>query len=255
MVLRRIGTGKALEKPGRGEIFLHYLSIDTAPTRRARAVRVAGFDPAGEFCRVSKRITLRMQPFGREDSRSAVVSDFGSHFVDDQRGIWRLELNMDISIKPARIEDAEQLAHVQFNSVHGTGAKFYSREVCQEWSPVPSPKRTNGFIKAISSGQEIMFVAWVGGEMAGFASIVPAGSELRAVYVDPKFGNLGVGKMLLQRVELEARNRGITKLEMHASLSAEDFYKSQGYIVLERIDHTLGSGKKMPAIKMEKVLG
>ncbi|PWU19698.1 MAG: hypothetical protein C5B49_05370 [Bdellovibrio sp.] len=161
---------------------------------------------------------------------------------------------MEISIKPARVEDAPELVRVHFNSVHSTGAQFYSKEICQEWSPVPSQQRTKALIQAISSGKEIMFVAWVNSEVAGFASIVPAEFELRAVYVDPKFGRHGVGRMLLHRVEIEARNRGLAKLQMHASLSAEGFYKTQGYKEIARISHTLVSGKKMPAIKMEKTI-
>ena len=97
-----------------------------------------------------------------------------------------------------------------------------------------------------------MFVAEIDGQIAGFASIVPKESELRAVYVDPKFGRKGVGRMLLDQVEREARDRGLQKLMMHASLSAEAFYKRYGYIEIDRIEHVLKSGKKMPAVKMEK---
>lgn len=99
-----------------------------------------------------------------------------------------------------------------------------------------------------------MFVAEIEGKIVGFSSIVPKDSELRAVYVDPKFGGKGVGKMLLGQVEQEARNRGLQKLVMPASLSAEAFYKSQGYVAIDRIVHILGSGKRMPAVKMEKAL-
>src|SRR4051812_44024354 len=89
--------------------------------------------------------------------------------------------------------------------------------------PPVSPKRVKGFSDAISSNREIMFVAEVDGQIAGFASIVPSLSELRAVYVDSRFARNGIGKMLLDKVEQEARNRGLHKLEMHASLSAEAF--------------------------------
>jgi ribosomal protein S18 acetylase RimI-like enzyme len=117
-----------------------------------------------------------------------------------------------------------------------------------------SADRIEQFAKAIESVEEILFVAEVQSLIAGFASIVPKSSELRAVYVDPKFGRRGVGKALLARVESEARERGLIRLTMNASLSAEEFYLSQGYVELERIDHTLKSGSQMPAIKMAKAL-
>lgn len=161
---------------------------------------------------------------------------------------------MKTLIRPARIEDAEHILRAHFNSVHGTGSKFYSKEICDEWSPSISEKRIKGFADTISSGVEIMFVAIVEDKIAGFSSIIPKDSELRAVYVDPKFGGKGVGKMLLNQVELEARKHGLQKLVMPASLSAEAFYKRHGYIEIQRIEHILKSGKKMPAVKMEKVL-
>jgi putative acetyltransferase len=161
---------------------------------------------------------------------------------------------MKTSIRPARIEDAKNTAQALFNSVHGTGTQFYPKAICEAWSPPLTDKRVREFADAISSTTEVMFVAEVDGQIAGFASLVPKNSELRAVYVDPRYGRQGIGKQLLEKVEAEARARGIRKLAMDASLSAEAFYKSQGYVEISRIEHILSSGGKMRAVKMEKVL-
>jgi hypothetical protein len=80
---------------------------------------------------------------------------------------------MRISIRPARIEDARNTAQALFNSVHGTGAQFYPKAICEEWSPPLTEKRVKEFEDAIFSTTEIMFVAEVDGQIAGFASIVP----------------------------------------------------------------------------------
>ena len=118
-----------------------------------------------------------------------------------------------------------------------------------------SNQRVKQFTDAISSNSEIIFVADVDGQIAGFASIVPKAIELRAVYVDPQYSSKGIAKQLLCKVEVEARAHGIMNLVMHASLSAEAFYRSQGYLEAGRIEHTLSSGGKMQAVKMQKVLG
>jgi putative acetyltransferase len=161
---------------------------------------------------------------------------------------------MKISIRPAHIEDARNTVQAHFNSVHGTGAQFYPKAICEEWSPPLTDKRVKEFEDAIVSTTEVVFVAEVDGQIAGFASIVPKNGELRAVYVDPRYGRQGIGKQLLDKVEAEARARGIRKLVMDASLSAEAFYKSQGYVEISCIEHTLSSGGKTRAVKMAKVL-
>ena len=160
---------------------------------------------------------------------------------------------MNVVVRPAKIEDAREIAQTHFDSVHATGAQFYSADICEEWSPSLTDKRIKGFADAIQSNVEIMFVAVGETQIMGFASIVPKSSELRSVYVGPKFGGLGIGKQLLAKLEEESRSRGLKKLVMDASLSAESFYRSQGYIEISRIEHALGSGRKMLAIRMEKV--
>lgn len=160
---------------------------------------------------------------------------------------------MKIAVREATVEDAPEIARTHQNSVHATGSKFYSKAICDEWSPVLSDKRIKGFADAIQSNVEVMFVAEVENQIVGFGSIVPKNGELRSVYVGPQFGGLGIGKQLLAKLEEEARLRGLRKLVMDASLSAESFYRSQGYVEISRIEHVLGSGSKMAAIRMEKV--
>ena len=42
---------------------------------------------------------------------------------------------MKASVRQARPDDSQKVAQVHFAAVRQTGAKFYSKEICEEWSP------------------------------------------------------------------------------------------------------------------------
>ena len=54
------------------------------------------------------------------------------------------------------------------------------------------------------------------------------GNRLRAMAVDTQAR--GVGRALVQRLEEEARARGITQIELHARITARGFYAKLGYL-------------------------
>jgi hypothetical protein len=59
---------------------------------------------------------------------------------------------------------------------------------------------------------------------------------------------------LVAAIEQVARDHGLAHLELLSSLTAEPFYRALGYKVEERVEHMLGSGSRMPAVKMRKTL-
>ena len=77
-------------------------------------------------------------------------------------------------------------------------------------------------------------------------------NELRACYVTPSASRRGVGSALLRAIERAAREQGTTYLEADSSLTAEPFYRSNGYLVRERGEHVLHNGQRMACVKMRK---
>jgi N-acetylglutamate synthase-like GNAT family acetyltransferase len=73
----------------------------------------------------------------------------------------------------------------------------------------------------------------------GLACLVIANNELRACYVAPEAARTSIGKALLMKIEETARNAGIRYLYADSSLTAEQFYRSQGYEVIEYGQHLL----------------
>ena len=157
------------------------------------------------------------------------------------------------NIRFARREDAAGILAAHYSAVHRTASRDYSPEICNEWSAPVTQQRIDHYLNN-ALPQETTVVAEVNGEIAGFAAIVEAESELRAVYVAAEFGRRGIGSALLQEVEKIARARGCAELHMVSSVTAAGFYLRHHYIALERAQHTLKSGGVMDCVKMRKLL-
>ena len=76
--------------------------------------------------------------------------------------------------------------------------------------------------------------------------------ELRACYVAPEAGRKGVGTALVIGIEQAAREHGLRFLERDSSLTAELFYRRNGYEVTGRGEHVLPNGQRMACVKMRK---
>jgi len=75
-------------------------------------------------------------------------------------------------------------------------------------------------------------------------------AKLRQMAVDPSRQNQGVGTFLVERVEVELRDRDATEVQLHAREAAVAFYEKLGYrVVGEPYDEVT-----LPHRKMQKTL-
>lgn len=160
---------------------------------------------------------------------------------------------LNVEIRPATAADAEAIIDLHFAAVHETAAACYPREVLDSWSRPPDERRYQQIRQAVARGEELIVVAQDASEVVGFGSIVPGLQELHAVYVHPKVGRRGIGSRILIELEHLAVDRGVTRLEMDASVNAEAFYQRAGYETVERSVFRLG-GVEMASVKMKKEL-
>jgi GNAT superfamily N-acetyltransferase len=72
------------------------------------------------------------------------------------------------------------------------------------------------------------FVAIEEGVVVGTVAL--EGDRLRAMAVDGGAQTRGVGRLLVERLEEEARARGIARIELHARITARGFYAKLGYV-------------------------
>ncbi len=159
----------------------------------------------------------------------------------------------DLHVRPAVLGDAEGIVHVHHAAVHETAAAFYSIDVLQAWSRPPNEARYQQVRRTVADDQELFLVAEDSTGLVGFGSIAPASEELRAVYVHPRMARRGVGSALLRGLEALALSRGCPHLHLEASLNAEAFYTKNGYVILRRGIHRLGT-IEMTCVQMRKEL-
>jgi GNAT superfamily N-acetyltransferase len=80
------------------------------------------------------------------------------------------------------------------------------------------------------------------------------GSEVRRVYVRREHQRRGLGRLLVQALEAEARRQGLAALELQASPSSVAFYRSLGYRELGRETSTNGAAQFVH-VRMSRELG
>jgi GNAT superfamily N-acetyltransferase len=101
-------------------------------------------------------------------------------------------------------------------------------------------------IEQIAAGS--VFVAERGGSVAGFAAVLPrpdGGAELDALFVEPHFWRLGIGRQLVDHAARIARGRQAGFLHVIGNPHAEGFYRSCGFDVTGTIETRFGVGLAM----------
>lgn len=95
------------------------------------------------------------------------------------------------------------------------------------------------------------------GSSEGDARVLDPATEaarIRAMFVVPPFERRGIGRMILERCEREARDAGFRRVELMAMLSGHAMYLASGYRDVEDVPAKLEDGTPYPLIKMEKTL-
>jgi GNAT superfamily N-acetyltransferase len=79
-------------------------------------------------------------------------------------------------------------------------------------------------------------------------------AKIRAFFVDPAHARRGIGSLLLERCEAEARAHGFAAVELMATLPGVKLYAARGYVGAPRVHHDVGSGESIEFIPMRKPL-
>lgn len=151
-----------------------------------------------------------------------------------------------------RPDEGRTYLEIQNRAVRGLATGHYAPDVIEGWIFAPTDDNLRDLM--VNADDEIRLIAEVDGTPAGMGALVVAGAELRACYVDPGAARRGCGSAIVREIERLAREYGLTRLQLAASLNAEPFYISLGYHVRERSEVMLPNGQRMPAVWMWKDL-
>ena len=110
--------------------------------------------------------------------------------------------------------------------------------LCSIFEPVPVAKRI---------ANEHILLGFVGLDLVGTVGL--RRDYLRSMFVEPAYQGQGFGKVLVARIEEEARQKAISEMMVHSSLTAREFYSALGY---EFVD--LQSYPEGPFVLMSKPL-
>jgi GNAT superfamily N-acetyltransferase len=79
-------------------------------------------------------------------------------------------------------------------------------------------------------------------------------AKIRAFFVDPGHARRGIGSLLLDHCENQARAHGYREVELMATLPGARLYSARGYAPSPRVHFDVGSGESIEFIPMRKLL-
>ena len=154
-----------------------------------------------------------------------------------------------MTIRRARATDADAVGRVHRSAIRELCRTHYTDEQIEAWS---GPRPAGHFAEVIRAKE--FYVAEEGGEVVGFGSLNPEACEVDAVYVAPAAAGRGVGTELLRTVEARARELGLKRLSVDASLNAVGFYERAGFELQGTGTHRLGNAVDLPCAHLSKEL-
>ncbi len=98
-----------------------------------------------------------------------------------------------------------------------------------------------------------VFVAEVGGQRAGFASLENRREHawLEDLFIEPEFIGRGVGRALWQHVCAHARQHGFNRMRWESDPNARTFYEHLGAVVIGDTPSHIVPGLMIPLMEIE----
>jgi GNAT superfamily N-acetyltransferase len=77
-------------------------------------------------------------------------------------------------------------------------------------------------------------------------------AKIRAFFVDPVHARKGIGTLLLQKCESEAKRRGFSRVELMSTLTGIRLYSARGYAGVEQVRYEVSPGVAIEFLPMSK---
>jgi GNAT superfamily N-acetyltransferase len=154
-----------------------------------------------------------------------------------------------IAVRSYQESDAPALAAIYYNTIHQINSRDYSEEQINAWAPASA-------LQAHRWQQKwkrlIPMVAIIGKEIMGFAEFESTG-YIDCFYVHHKYQRQGVGKALINAIEIKAKQDKIPRLYAEVSITAKPFFETCGFDVVKQ-QKVFIRGRELINYKMEKWL-
>lgn len=164
--------------------------------------------------------------------------------------------NQKIKLRLGCKGDARNIAKLRYRAIHEIASNEYSEKILNAWgrslSEEELAKREENFNQRIKQEENIIVVAEIEGKIAGFGEVSLQENELTGLYINPDFKRQGVGTAIAENLALRASQSGSKYLKLHSSLTAESFYKRNGFKKEQEGTHILSTGEQMACVIMKK---
>jgi GNAT superfamily N-acetyltransferase len=156
--------------------------------------------------------------------------------------------------RKAHTGDAYAILCLYRDSIRNASPPEHSAEVLDLLAPEIIPRARLGWLahRMRRGTEETVLAFGRDGIMAGFGSVLPRRSLLRALYVAPAKQRLGVGRLLLDALEAMAAARDASTLSLLSTPGAEAFYRFHGFTSIGLGRLPLGDGLYLTRIEMKK---
>lgn len=154
-----------------------------------------------------------------------------------------------LAIRPAREADLAGICEAHVRAIRETCARFYDPAEIAAWAGRLYP----GVHREAIAAHDFL-VAVDGERVVGFGQLDAATGEVVGCYVHPEVGRGGVASRLLAGLEARARELGLARLHLDASLNAVAFYRGAGFVGGGESRHALTGGVEIACVPMTKTL-
>jgi GNAT superfamily N-acetyltransferase len=154
-----------------------------------------------------------------------------------------------MNLRRAMITDTEKLCRMHKASIRDLCRSYYTSDQIEAWAGPKRPEHYERLIRDL-----IVFVAEEGADVVAFGALEGTAADIRALYVAPEFVGRGIGSMVLEALESEARCLALPRLTVSATLNSVAFYGARGYSSVGAAENELPQGIRLPCVRMEKTL-
>jgi GNAT superfamily N-acetyltransferase len=135
---------------------------------------------------------------------------------------------MSLEIRIATADDAAAACAILRRSIAECCVLDHKNDpaVLEAWLGNKTPDMVASWF---ASASNFAIVAVQGGEVLGVALLTRAG-KVALCYLLPEVRGRGIGKALLERIEVQAAEWQIKALQLHSTASAERFFADHGYL-------------------------
>ncbi|GAB1421184.1 GNAT family N-acetyltransferase [Anaerolineales bacterium] len=99
-----------------------------------------------------------------------------------------------------------------------------------------------------------VYLAEAEDRLLGFYALGPVeqgGAEIAYFFISPDAIGQGIGRLLFQHLQAQARQQDYTFLQTDSDPNAQAFYEAMGMICLGQVESTVSKGRFLPLMHME----